>query len=204
MQAVAHSEKERDWGPVWIPFAISFAENFRGLCTWLLLCKVHCIYTCQVIFASSMQRKYGHSYIICVCMHACTWFPRWCCGEESTRQCRRCRRHGFDPWVRKRSWIRKWQPTPVLLHGKFHEQRNLVGYSPRGHKELDRTEHAPPHMYVCMDGDIAHSSLNATCAHINFWSVTSQKKTNHLFQGFITSQNLSWKRRTVFSKMYYV
>jgi len=27
-------------------------------------------------------------------------------------------------------WRRKWQPTPVFLPGKFHGQRNLVGYSP--------------------------------------------------------------------------
>ena len=34
----------------------------------------------------------------------------------------------------------KWQPTPVFLPGKFHGQRNLVGYSPRGHKESNATE----------------------------------------------------------------
>ena len=33
-----------------------------------------------------------------------------------------------------------WQPTPVFLPGKFHGQRSLAGYSPRGHKELDTTE----------------------------------------------------------------
>ena len=26
-------------------------------------------------------------------------------------------------------WSRKWQPTPIFLPGKFHGQRNLVGYS---------------------------------------------------------------------------
>ena len=35
----------------------------------------------------------------------------------------------------------KWQPTPVLSPGKSHEQRSVVGYSPRGHRESDRTEH---------------------------------------------------------------
>ena len=30
--------------------------------------------------------------------------------------------------------------TPVLLPGKSHEQRSLVGYSAWGHKELDMTE----------------------------------------------------------------
>ena len=27
------------------------------------------------------------------------------------------RRHGFDPWVRKIAWRRKWQPTPLFLPG---------------------------------------------------------------------------------------
>ena len=32
-----------------------------------------------------------------------------------------------------------WQPTPVVLLGKPHGQRSLVGYSPWGRKELDTT-----------------------------------------------------------------
>ena len=37
-------------------------------------------------------------------------------------------------------WRRKWQPTPVFLPGKSHEQRSLMGYSPWGHKKSDATE----------------------------------------------------------------
>ena len=37
-------------------------------------------------------------------------------------------------------WRRKWQSTPVLLPGKSHGQRSLVGYSPWGRKESDTTE----------------------------------------------------------------
>ena len=51
----------------------------------------------------------------------------WLSGKEST--CR-CRRHRFDPWLRKIPWNRKWQPTPVFLPGTYHAQRNLVGDSP--------------------------------------------------------------------------
>ena len=29
-----------------------------------------------------------------------------------------CRRHRFDPWVRKCPWRRAWQPTPVFLLGE--------------------------------------------------------------------------------------
>ena len=38
------------------------------------------------------------------------------------------------------AWRRKWQPTPVLLSGKSHGPRSLVGYSPWGCKESDMTE----------------------------------------------------------------
>ena len=37
-------------------------------------------------------------------------------------------------------WRRHWHPSPVLLPGKSHGQRSLVGYSPWGHKELDTTD----------------------------------------------------------------
>ena len=37
-------------------------------------------------------------------------------------------------------WRRKWLPTPVFLPGKYHGQRNLLGYSPRGYKDSDTTE----------------------------------------------------------------
>ena len=35
-------------------------------------------------------------------------------GKEPTYQCRRLKRCGFDLWVRKISWRRKWQLTPIL------------------------------------------------------------------------------------------
>ena len=50
------------------------------------------------------------------------------------------RRPGFNPWVGKIPWRRKWQSTPGLLPGKSHGQRSLVGYSPCGRKESDTTE----------------------------------------------------------------
>jgi len=46
----------------------------------------------------------------------------------------------FYPWVGKIPWSRKWQLVPVFLPGEFHEQRNLAGYSPWGHRESDTTE----------------------------------------------------------------
>ena len=62
------------------------------------------------------------------------WWLRW------WRICLQCGRPGFNPRVKKIPWRRKWQPTPVFLPGKSQGKRSLVGYSPWGHKESDRTE----------------------------------------------------------------
>ena len=37
-----------------------------------------------------------------------------------------CWRSGFNSWVRKILWRRKWLPTPVFLPGESHGQRNLL------------------------------------------------------------------------------
>ena len=44
-------------------------------------------------------------------------------GSDGTKICLQCTRPGFDPWVGKIPWKRKWQPTPVFLPGEFHGQR---------------------------------------------------------------------------------
>ena len=54
------------------------------------------------------------------------------------QEIQRCK---FNSWGRKITWSRKWQPAPVFLPGQFHGQRSLAGYSPRGCKESDMTEH---------------------------------------------------------------
>ena len=51
-------------------------------------------------------------------------------GKEPVCQCRRHKRHGFDPWVRKIPRRRKWEPAPVFLPAKSHGQRSLVDYRP--------------------------------------------------------------------------
>ena len=67
-------------------------------------------------------------------------FPCGTGGKEPACQCRRHKRCGFYPWVRKIPWKRAWQPTSVFLPGECHGQRSLVGYSPRGHKMSNMIE----------------------------------------------------------------
>ena len=76
----------------------------------------------------------GGSYDLC--MHGLGMlqlgFLRGSVGKESTCNAGDASRHRFDPQVRKISWRRKWQPTPIFLPGEFHRQRNLAGYSSWG------------------------------------------------------------------------
>ena len=48
-------------------------------------------------------------------------FPGGASGKESTCQCRRHKRWGFNPWVGKIPWRRECQPTPVFLTGETHQ-----------------------------------------------------------------------------------
>ena len=46
-------------------------------------------------------------------------------------------------WVRSLGWedpLEKGMATQVFLPGEFHGEKSLVGYSLRGHKDLDMTE----------------------------------------------------------------
>ena len=44
----------------------------------------------------------------------CRGLPRWHSGKEAACQCRRHKMSGFDPWVEKIPWNRKWHATPVF------------------------------------------------------------------------------------------
>ena len=83
--------------------------------------------------------------------HSWCGLPKWRGGKEYTCQGRRCKRCGTIPWSRK------WQCTPVFLPGKYHRQRNLVGYSPCGCKESDVMRvhtAAHPWVRVSLCGDV--------------------------------------------------
>ena len=93
--------------------------------------------------------------------------PRGLSGKEFAWQCRRHRRHAFDPRVKKIPWSRKWQPTTVFLPGKFHGQRSFWARV-RGFTESDTTKglsrqasHSPRHFVsICFVG---RAYTGATC-----------------------------------------
>ena len=85
-------------------------------------------------------------------------------------------------------WRRKWHPTSVLLPGKSHGWRRLVGYSPWGRKESDATERL--HFT-----SLVHS--NDDNEGIFFWIIiwNSQIKMYLLFQSIAVIDPL-WLVRT--------
>ena len=69
-------------------------------------------------------------------------------GKEPACQCRKCKRCRFNPGMGKIPWRTKWQHILVVFPVKFHGQRSLAGYSPKGCKELDTTEHTHTHTHT--------------------------------------------------------
>ena len=59
---------------------------------------------------------------------------------SDTKECLQCGKPGFNPWLGKISWRRRWPPIPVFLPGESHGQKSLESYSPWGRKESDMTE----------------------------------------------------------------
>ena len=60
-------------------------------------------------------------------------------------------------------WRRQWHPTPVLLPGKSHGWRSLVGCSPWGREESDTTEQLHFHFSLSCIGEGNGNPLQCSC-----------------------------------------
>ena len=60
-------------------------------------------------------------------------------------------------------WRKQWQPTSVLLPGKSHGRRSLVGCSPWGHEESDTTERLHFHFSLSCIGEGNGNPLQCSC-----------------------------------------
>ena len=69
----------------------------------------------------------------------------------------------FVYWVLNMYWRRQWHPTPVLLPGKSHGCRSLVGCSPWGCWELDMTERLHFHFSLSHIGEGNGNPLQCSC-----------------------------------------
>ena len=83
--------------------------------------------------------------------------------------CFKCRLSGlknaFVEFVTLRvvRWRRQWHPTPVLLPGKSHGQRSLVGCRPWGREESDTTERLNFHFSLSCIGEGNGNPLQCSC-----------------------------------------
>ena len=60
-------------------------------------------------------------------------------------------------------WRRQWQPTPVLLPGKSHGWRSLIGCSLWGHEDSDMTERLHFHFSLSCIGEGNGNPLQCSC-----------------------------------------
>ena len=60
-------------------------------------------------------------------------------------------------------WRKQWHPTPVLLLGKSHGRRSLMGCSPWGREESDTTERLHFHFSLSCIGEGNGNPLQCSC-----------------------------------------
>ena len=100
------------------------------------------VFTGKIESANNDYMTFNH-----VCQVPRIWgFPGGAMVKESACQCRSCKRHRFDPWVRKIPWRRKWQPTPVFLPGNptdrgASQATQSVGSQRIGHNWVSTSKH---------------------------------------------------------------
>ena len=97
--------------------------------------QISCFFICQLVSLLSSECSYHLNFIgiklliissndflsmksLMMFFNFLWGFPGGASGKEPACQCRRHKRGGFDPWVRKILCRRAWQPTPVFLPGE--------------------------------------------------------------------------------------
>ena len=100
-----------------------------------------------------------------------------------------CRRPGFDSWVGKIPWKRKWQPTPVVLPVESQGQRSLAGYSPWGRNESAMTEQLSLSFSTKKDILFIIIVVVQVLSHASLFSVP-WTAASHASLSFTTSQSL--------------
>ena len=106
-----------------------------------------------------------------------------------------------------RSQRRKWQPTPVLLLGKFHGQKSVVGYSPWGRKRVKHdfaAKHTHTHfIYTLMLAQVWKAVLQTRASQVvlvvkNPPAKTGDYKTRFQSLGWEDPRRRAWQPTPVF------
>ena len=132
---------------------------------WISIYKMD-IYPIECMTTDTLRLSKNNTHSLCYVSFKTRkiWNKNWSLsggirGKESTCQCRRQKTCGFDPWVRKIPWRRKWQSTPVFLPGESHGQRSLTGYSPWGHKSWTWLKRLTMHTHISFFNKSSSCSL---------------------------------------------
>ena len=88
---------------------------------------VNCQTPAQLLKPAEAQRGENIFMNVCVCMYVCMYACVYLCMYV----------YHISVYIYRR---RQWHPTPVLLPGKSHGRRSLVGCNPWGRQESDMTE----------------------------------------------------------------
>ena len=106
----------------------------------------------------TLRRKGSHSFLFKMA-------TRWKRGREvSIMRLAFKRQHSLIIGLYQEfAWRRQWHPTPVLLPGKSHARRSLVGYSSWGLEESDTTERLHFHFSLSCFGEGNGNPLQYSC-----------------------------------------
>ena len=84
-----------------------------GVCVCVCLCVSVCVCVCVFVEGSKREKVIViPTFLVSV--------TKWIMISAAC-QCRRHKKWGFNPWVRKIPWRREWQLTPVFLPRESHE-----------------------------------------------------------------------------------
>ena len=118
----------------------------------------------------------------------CSWLVHWddpegWDGEGGGRQVQ------DGEYMYTHGWFRQWHPTPVLLPGKAHGQRSLVGCSPWGCEESDTTEWLHFHFHFTLQycsGFLPYIDMNLPWVHMcsPFWIPLPPPSPSHPSMSF--------------------
>ena len=130
-------------------------------------------------FFQRMKRCHSHSKACassdCSCWWACfigtlwdrakfSWVGHSCAAQDFPVG--QCRRLEFNSWVGKIPWWKRWQPILVLLPGRSHGQRSLLGYSPSGRKEFHTALTEEACRCCLLSRSECRHSISACCHHL--------------------------------------
>ena len=102
-------------------------------------------------------------------------------------------------WPRRR---RQWHPTPVLLPGKSHGRRSLVGYSPWGRWGSDTTERLHFHFSLSCIGEGNGNPFQCSCLENPrdgraWWAAVCEVTQSRTWLKRLSSSSSRWPRSTL-------